>query len=141
MSETPEITQLLQKWSAGDEDALEKLVPIIYAELHRIARRYMIRERDGHTLQTTALVNEAYLTAARGELVEHPQAQLDVAEQAALLGRLDLGAEGELARSSEVVDDGRGDQQLLVQARVERGRLDGQRGHGHGVLEQAADVG
>lgn len=42
-------------------DALEKLTPVIYAELHRIARRYMSREREGHTLQTTALVNEAYL--------------------------------------------------------------------------------
>jgi RNA polymerase sigma-70 factor, ECF subfamily len=56
-----EVTQLLQKWSAGDKGALEELTPIIYAELHRIARRYMNRERDGHTLQTTALVNEAYM--------------------------------------------------------------------------------
>jgi RNA polymerase sigma-70 factor, ECF subfamily len=58
---TNEITQLLQKWSGGDDDALEQLTPIIYSELHRIAKRYMNRERDGHTLQTTALVNEAYL--------------------------------------------------------------------------------
>ncbi|MBS1796487.1 MAG: sigma-70 family RNA polymerase sigma factor [Acidobacteria bacterium] len=60
-SNTQEVTELLQKWSGGDADALEKLTPVIYAELHRIARRYMNRERDGHTLQTTALVNEAYL--------------------------------------------------------------------------------
>jgi RNA polymerase sigma-70 factor (ECF subfamily) len=58
---TEEVTGLLQKWSDGDADALEKLTPIIYAELHRIARRYMRRERDGHTLQTTALVNEAFI--------------------------------------------------------------------------------
>ncbi len=58
---TQEVTELLQKWSGGDRDALEQLTPIIYAELHRIAKRYMNRERDGHTLQTTALVNEAYL--------------------------------------------------------------------------------
>jgi RNA polymerase sigma factor, TIGR02999 family len=58
---TQEVTELLQKWSAGDAEALEQLTPIIYAELHRIARRYMSRERDGHTLQTTALVNEAYM--------------------------------------------------------------------------------
>ncbi len=58
---TQEVTELLQKWSDGDREALEKLTPVIYAELHRIARRYMNRERDGHTLQTTALVNEAYL--------------------------------------------------------------------------------
>lgn len=56
-----EVTQLLQKWSEGDLDALEKLTPAIYSELHRIAKRYMNREREGHTLQTTALVNEAYM--------------------------------------------------------------------------------
>jgi RNA polymerase sigma-70 factor (ECF subfamily) len=56
-----EVTELLQKWSGGDTNALEQLTPMIYAELHRIAKRYMNRERDGHTLQTTALVNEAYL--------------------------------------------------------------------------------
>lgn len=61
MTETHEVTQLLQKWSDGDGAALEELTPIIYAELHRIAHRYMNRERDGHTLQTTALVNEAYM--------------------------------------------------------------------------------
>ena len=56
-----EVTQLLIAWSNGEEDALEKLVPLIYDELRRIARRYMKREPAGHTLQTTALVNEAYL--------------------------------------------------------------------------------
>ena len=56
-----DVTGLLQKWSLGDREALDELTPIIYAELHRIARRYMNRERDGHTLQTTALVNEAYM--------------------------------------------------------------------------------
>lgn len=56
-----EVTQLLQRWSDGDAEALESLTPVIYTELHRIAKRYMNRERDGHTLQTTALVNEAYL--------------------------------------------------------------------------------
>jgi len=60
-SGTQEVTQLLQKWSDGDSEALDQLTPVIYAELHRIARRYMRRERDGHTLQTTALVNEAYV--------------------------------------------------------------------------------
>lgn len=56
-----EVTQLLQKWSDGDAAALEELTPIIHAELHKIAHRYINRERDGHTLQTTALVNEAYM--------------------------------------------------------------------------------
>jgi len=58
---TNEVTELLQKWSDGDTGALEELTPVIYSELHRIAKRYMNRERDGHTLQTTALVNEAYM--------------------------------------------------------------------------------
>ncbi len=58
---TKDVTELLQKWSGGDTAALEELTPIIYAELHRIAKSYMRRERDGHTLQTSALVNEAYV--------------------------------------------------------------------------------
>ena len=56
-----EVTQLLIAWSNGDQEALDKLVPLVYDELRRIARRYMDREPAGHTLQTTALVNEAYL--------------------------------------------------------------------------------
>jgi RNA polymerase sigma-70 factor, ECF subfamily len=60
-AEKSEITRLLQAWSAGDEGALEKLTPLIYAELRCLARHYMERERLGHTLQPTALVNELYL--------------------------------------------------------------------------------
>ncbi|HKE04137.1 MAG TPA: sigma-70 family RNA polymerase sigma factor [Blastocatellia bacterium] len=56
-----EVTQLLIAWGNGDREALDKLVPLVYDELRRIARRYMEREPAGHTLQTTALVNEAYL--------------------------------------------------------------------------------
>ena len=56
-----EVTALLQAWSAGDEAALEKLTPLVYEELRRTAHRYMARERTGHTLQTTALVNEVYI--------------------------------------------------------------------------------
>jgi RNA polymerase sigma factor (TIGR02999 family) len=56
-----ELTQLLRAWSEGDDQALEKLVPLVYTELHRLARHYMAGERAGHTLQTSALVNEAYL--------------------------------------------------------------------------------
>ena len=55
------ITQLLLAWSGGDQAALEKLTPLVYAELHRLAKGYMLGERPGHTLQTTALINEAYL--------------------------------------------------------------------------------
>jgi len=56
-----EITQLLVAWNAGDQAALEKLTPLVYQELHRLAKHYMARENAGHTLQPTALVNEAYL--------------------------------------------------------------------------------
>src|SRR5580658_743553 len=55
-----EISTLLRSWSEGDQEALKKLTPIVYDELHRLARRYMKQERPGHSLQTTALVNEAY---------------------------------------------------------------------------------
>ena len=56
-----EVTGLLLAWSEGEQAAFEKLVPLVYAELRRVAHRYMGRERPGHSLQTTALVNEAYL--------------------------------------------------------------------------------
>jgi RNA polymerase sigma-70 factor, ECF subfamily len=56
-----EVTRLLKAWTGGDEEALEKLTPLVYRQLQEIAQRYMAGERSGHTLQTTALVNEAYL--------------------------------------------------------------------------------
>lgn len=56
-----EVTQLLGDWTGGDERALEKLIPLVQPELHRLAHHYMSRERPGHTLQTTAIINEAYL--------------------------------------------------------------------------------
>lgn len=60
-SSPQEVTVLLQAWRAGDKAALEMLMPIVHGELRRLAHRYMVRERTDHTLQTTALVNEAYL--------------------------------------------------------------------------------
>lgn len=59
-----QVTELLARWSHGDRDALEKLTPLVYDELRRLAHRYMGDARIGHTLQTTALVNEAYLRLA-----------------------------------------------------------------------------
>ena len=56
-----ELTGLLRAWRAGDEKALEKLTPLVYSELHRVAANYMAGERSQHTLQTTALINEVYL--------------------------------------------------------------------------------
>ena len=56
-----EVTQLLQAWSRGDNTALDRLMPLVYEELRRLAHHYMTRENAGHILQTTSLVNEAYL--------------------------------------------------------------------------------
>jgi RNA polymerase sigma-70 factor, ECF subfamily len=56
-----EVTQLLRAWSAGDQDALDQLTPLVYRELHRAAKRYMAKQQPDHTLQTTALINEVYL--------------------------------------------------------------------------------
>lgn len=56
-----QITELLAEWREGNQSALDELYPLVYDELHRMARRYMSRERKDHTLQTTALINEAYV--------------------------------------------------------------------------------
>lgn len=66
MTREHEITELLQAWSNGDSQALEKLVPLVDHELKKIAHAYMARERSGHTLQTTALVNEALIKLIGG---------------------------------------------------------------------------
>ena len=67
-----QVTQLLQAWSQGERTALEQIMPLVYQELHRMARRYMAHERPGHTLQATALVNEAYV-----RLVDSAQANFE----------------------------------------------------------------
>jgi len=65
-----EITQLLTRWSSGDKAALDELIPLVYPELRRLARMYMGRENSGHTLQTSALINEAYLRLVNQQDVE-----------------------------------------------------------------------
>jgi len=67
-----EVTQLLLAWSDGDREALDQLIPLVYDHLRQLARRYMRRERPGHTLQTTALVNEVYL-----RLIDQRQARFE----------------------------------------------------------------
>jgi len=67
-SSAVKITRLLQAWGEGEESALERLIPLVYKELHRLAHHYMARERSGHTLETSALLNEAYL-----RLVDSPK--------------------------------------------------------------------
>lgn len=65
-----DVTGLLLEWQQGDHDALDKLTPLVYDELRRIAHRYMQQERGGHTLQTTALVHEAYVRLVGGQKIE-----------------------------------------------------------------------
>ena len=69
-SESSNITELLRAWSGGDTQALDELTRVVYDHLHRLARHYMAAERPGHTLQATALVNEAYLRLVDSSRVE-----------------------------------------------------------------------
>jgi RNA polymerase sigma factor (TIGR02999 family) len=70
MSSSPEITELLTKWRDGDRAALEDLVPLVERELHRLAHAFMNRERPGHILETTALVNEAFIRLVNQDRVQ-----------------------------------------------------------------------
>ena len=65
-----DLTGLLIEWSQGDKAALDRLTPLVYDEIRRIAHRYVQREREGHTLQTTALINEAYLRLAGSQNID-----------------------------------------------------------------------
>ena len=65
-----EITQFLLRWSRGDQAALEHLIPVVYDELYKLAHRYLRRERPDHTLQPTALINEAYLRLVKQDFPE-----------------------------------------------------------------------
>ena len=75
----PEVIQLLKRLSAGDKAALDQIIPLVYQELHRIAGSYLSREREGHTLQPTALIHEAYLRMVH-------QSQPDYANRAHFYG-------------------------------------------------------
>ncbi len=66
-SDEPQITQLLAAWSEGDQSALNAMMPLVYGELHRMARRFMARQNPGHTLQPTALINEAFIKLVGNE--------------------------------------------------------------------------
>jgi RNA polymerase sigma factor (TIGR02999 family) len=74
--QSPEsVTELLRKWQAGDQDALQALIPLVYRELRRLAHLYLRNERPGHTLQSTALVHEAYMRLVRqgpGQMENRP---------------------------------------------------------------------
>lgn len=69
-SSSKDVTQLLLAWNSGDHSALDQIIPIVYEELRRVARRYLRREQGGHTLETTALVHEVYLRLIDANSVE-----------------------------------------------------------------------
>ena len=83
-----EITQLLRLWNDGDSAALEKLTPLVYRELHRLAVRYLANERPGHTLQATGLVNEAYVRLIDWRSVQWQNRAHFVAVSAQLMRRV-----------------------------------------------------
>src|SRR6266478_5043632 len=86
--ESPEVTVLLKAWSDGDQAALDRLMPAVYGELRCIAHRYMRNERAGNTLQTTALVNEAYLRLVDVKNVDWQQRAQFFAMSAQMMRRI-----------------------------------------------------
>ena len=96
-----QITQMLMDWGNGDQAALEKLTPLVYGELHRLARRYMGRERPGHTLQTSALVNEAYIRLIDWKNIQWQNRAHFFAVSAQLMRRI-LGRELASAAANQV---------------------------------------
>ena len=107
---SPEVTQLLLAWSQGEPSALEKLVPLVHAELSRLAHHYMAGERTGHTLQTTALVNEAYLRLVDSSQVRWQNRAHFMAVSAQLMRRILV----DFARSRNYLKRGAGAQQVTL---------------------------
>jgi len=161
MDTSPDITQLLLAWSDGDREALEKLTPLVYRELKKLAESYMRRERAGHSLQPTALAHEAYIKlidqqnvqwqnrahffgiaaqAMRRILVDHARARL--------AGK--RGSGGAVVSLDEAVDvsDQRADQLIALDEALKRlAELDPKRGRvvelkyfGGMTLEETAEV-
>ena len=105
-----EVTQLLLAWSQGEPAALEKLVPLVHAELSRLAHHYMAGERTGHTLQTTALVNEAFLRLVDSSQVRWQNRAHFMAVSAQLMRRILV----DFARSRNYLKRGAGAQQVTL---------------------------
>jgi len=105
-----EVTQLLIAWRQGNQSALDQLLPLVYDELHRLAKRYMRGEARGHTLQTTALVNEAYL-----RLIEQPGIEWqDRAHFFALAARIMRFLLVDHARTRQAAKHGGGQRQVTL---------------------------
>ncbi len=105
-----EVTGLLLAWSDGEQTALEKLMPLVYAELHRLAKRYMRREHAGHTLQTSALVNEAYLRLIDARIVRWQNRAHFFAVSAQIMRRILV----DFARAKQNLKRGGGAQQVTL---------------------------
>ena len=110
-----EITQLLAEWSDGNQSALDELYPLVYDELHKLARRYMSRERKGHTLQTTALINEAYLRLIHSKNVRWQNRAHFFAVSAQLMRRILV----DFARSRHYQKRGGGAQKVSLDQALE----------------------
>ena len=95
-----EISRLLRAWGEGDQAALNQLTPLVYAELHKIAHRYMRRQPAGQTLQTTALVNEAYLRLENVEGVRWQDRTHFFAVSAQMMRRILVDSAGRISRTS-----------------------------------------
>ena len=121
MPSSPRITGLLQAWGQGDDDALAALTPLVHAELRRLAQGYMGRERQDHTLQPTALVNECYLRLVDARQVEWQNRAHFFALSARLMRRILV----DFARSSRYAKRGGDAQHVLLDeqlAAIEPGR-------------------
>jgi RNA polymerase sigma factor (TIGR02999 family) len=157
---TDRITRLLQAWHDGDTAARDELMPLVYDELHRLASGYMRRERPGHTLQTTALLNEAYLRLIgqsrtdwrsraqffgiaaqfmRRILVDHARARLSAKRQGGLAEPLDESAVAVPARPPELLalDDAL---EQLAKVDPRKARVVELRYFGGLTVEETADV-
>ena len=112
---TLDVTTLLARWSSGDAGALEQLTPIVYDELRRIARRHLARERKDHTLQSTALVHEAYLRLVGGSGSEYHNRQHFFAVAAQVIRRVLV----DHARAVNAAKRGGGAQKILLEDQPE----------------------
>jgi RNA polymerase sigma factor (TIGR02999 family) len=106
-----EVTKCLLAWSNGDQSALDRLIPLVHAELYRLAKRYMGKEHSGHTLQTTALVNEAYVRLIDARHVKWQDRAHFIAISARLMRRILV----DHARSSNYVKRGGEAQRITLE--------------------------
>lgn len=130
MRSPKEITQLLIAWGDGDPSALEELAPLVHSELHRLAHHYMSRERPGHTLQTSALINEAYIRLINWKDVRWQNRSHFFAVSAQLMRRILV----DFARDRQYLKRGGGAVQVSL---AEAGALTVERSHDLLALDEA----